>query len=406
MSPTVLSNLVDPRGHARAWLRFRCLEPLRYRLDVARGLLAPAPPRRILLVGDRAVYTSEQQFAPLLASRPALRQRLGVILHHQRLSDALERPAGFWRAYDAVGLKLGFRTAASEAVSIARTLRGRLGSRARLIYFDGDDDLGIQWPDLLPLVDLYVKKHCFRDRSEYARGRIGKSNLTDYVSRSFGVSFANDIIPRSEGVPADQIGKIVTSWNLALDDKIRELHAARPLPPATDAKDIGVVCRASAPKESWIYPLRAPVIEQIRHLEPEHRVLTPEERVSQDVYYQEMLRSRICVSPFGYGEICWRDFEAILCGCVLVKPDMSHVETEPDIFVPDVTYVPVRWDWADLAATLRELLAQPERCERLRVNALEVLRRALERDRIAEIFERLLKAAGLEAAPARRAATR
>ena len=42
-----------------------------------------------------------------------------------------------------------------------------------------------------------------------------------------------------------------------------------------------------------------------------------------------MRHSRICISPFGYGEICWRDFEAILCGCLVVKPDMSHVETNP-----------------------------------------------------------------------------
>jgi len=34
---------------------------------------------------------------------------------------------------------------------------------------------------------------------------------------------------------------------------------------------------------------------------------------------QQALRSgsKICISPFGYGEICWRDFEAIIFGCLL-----------------------------------------------------------------------------------------
>ena len=401
-----MSNLAEMRSRARAWLRFRCVEPFRYRADAARARLVDgrAPRHRMLLVGDRAVYTSEQQFAPLLGSRAELRSQLGVVLHHQRLADVLPQPQGFWHAFDAVGLKLGFRTSAAEAARTVQEIRTRLSPRAKLIYFDGDDDLGVQWPSVLPCVDLYVKKHCFRDRSEYTRRRVGKSNLTDYVARSFGVSFAGDIIPSSDAVPADQIEKVVCGWNLALDDKIRELHAARRAAPAGAARDIAVVCRASAPRDSWIHPLRASTIPEIRRLEPEHRVLTPQERVSQDVYYQEMLRSRICVSPFGYGEICWRDFEAILCGCVLVKPDMSHVETEPDIFVPDVTYVPVRWDYADLAAKLRELLAQPERCERLRAGALDVLRGYLERNGIVGSFLRILRHAGLESATFRPAA--
>jgi hypothetical protein len=401
-----MSNLAELRSRVRDWLRFRWLEPLRYHADVAGRVLTrrAAPVHRVLLIGDRSVYTSEQQFTALLAHRAALRSQLGVALHYQRLGDALARGDRFWLGFDLIGLKLGFRTSAAEAARTVRALRAKLAPHARLVYFDGDDDLGVLWPELLPDLDLYAKKHCFRDRSEYGKRRIGKTNLTDYVARTFGTSFADDIIPTSEAVAADQIYKIVPSWNLALDDKIRDLHAAHPAVPPAASKDIAVVCRASAARDSWIYPLRGAVIPEIRKLEPEHRVLTPEERVSQDVYYQEMLRSRICVSPFGYGEICWRDFEAILCGCVLVKPDMSHVETEPDIFVPDVTYVPVRWDYADLTATLSELLAQPERCERLRTCARDALARYLERDGIVASFGRILRGVGLDGARGRPAA--
>jgi hypothetical protein len=395
-----MSTLADLCSRARTRLRFRCVEPLRYRTDVARAFVAArrAPRHRVLLISDRAEYTSEQQFAPLLGGRSVLRSQLGVVLQHQRLADVMARPARFWQAYDVVVLKLGFRTSAGEAEQTVHRIRRSLTSSAKVVYFDGDDDLGVQWPDLLPLVDLYVKKHCFRDRSEYAKSRIGKSNLTDYVARNFAISFANDIIPASAAVRLDQIGKIVSGWNIALDDKIRQLHAAHPVPPPTASRGIAVVCRTSVPRD-WIYPLRSAVIPEIRLLAPEHRVLVPEERVPQNVYYQEMLDSRICVSPFGYGEICWRDFEAILCGCVLVKPDMSHIETEPNVFVPDVTYVPVRWDFSDLGAKLKDLLAQPERCERLRANALEVLRHSFERDAIVRSFRCILRDVGLESAP-------
>ena len=45
-----------------------------------------------------------------------------------------------------------------------------------------------------------------------------------------------------------------------------------------------------------------------------------------------VLRStKVVVSPWGYGEWCWRDFEAIRAGCVLMKP-RCDVVTAPDVY--------------------------------------------------------------------------
>jgi hypothetical protein len=384
-------------GNVRAFLaksfRFRFIEPIRYGAELVRTcFVGDARPLRLLLLSDQASYTSEQQFAPLLAQRRAIRERLGVVFHRQLVSDALLLPKRALLHYDVVGLKLGFRTPASEAARIARFIKEGLAAHAKMVYFDGDDDLGVQWPHVLSAVDLYVKKHCFRDRNEYRRARIGKTNLTDYVARTFGTSFAQDLVPSSEPLDATQLGKIVAAWNIGLDEPIRRLHARHPTLPPASSKDVDVVCRATVNPRSWLYPLRSGIISKIASLADAYRVLTPDQRVTQDVYYQEMLRSRICVSPFGYGEICWRDFEAVLCGCVLVKPDMSHVQTEPDIFVPGETYVPVRWDYADLVPTLQGLLAQPERCERLRANAFRALSTYLAQGRVLDAFQRILNA--------------
>ncbi|MDG2257360.1 MAG: glycosyltransferase [Paracoccaceae bacterium] len=94
--------------------------------------------------------------------------------------------------------------------------------------------------------------------------------------------------------------------------------------------------------------MRNAAVTALIALQKKFRVEAPTDRVSQQDYYHEMLASRFIVSPFGFGELCWRDFESILCGSVLVKPDMSHVETWPDMFVAGETYVPVKWDFSDL----------------------------------------------------------
>ena len=69
-----------------------------------------------------------------------------------------------------------------------------------------------------------------------------------------------------------------------------------------------------------------------------------------------MKRSKIGLSPFGMGELCYRDLELIQHGCLLIKPDMNKVITEPDFFKPMETYIPVKPDWSDLNETIENVL--------------------------------------------------
>lgn len=380
------------RHQLKRSLRFGLVEPARHLVDHAIASLTSTSVTRLCVISDDQVYTSEQQLAPLDTHRSALRTELGVVFGRTLVRDALGMSPSELGRFDALLLKLSYRTPAAEALRLVRTLRERAGTRVRLVYLDGDDDLCVQWPELLEHLDLYVKKQVFRDRTEYERPRVGKTNLTDYVARTFGVSFEHDPIPSSRGVSRQHLHKIIPGWNVALDEKIRALHRVAP---TLVERDVDVICRASVAPNVWIHPLRAPVAPILERLAPEHRVLTPAARVSQDAYYREMRRSRICVSPFGYGELCWRDFEAILSGCLLVKPDVGHLETEPDVFLPLETYVPVRWDFADLEEVLRHYLAHPEERERICRRARSVLD-DYEHGGFVRTLARVLRAAGID----------
>jgi hypothetical protein len=94
--------------------------------------------------------------------------------------------------------------------------------------------------------------------------------------------------------------------------------------------------------------------------------------ISQSVFMDELRQSRICFSPFGYGELCWRDVEAIAAGAVLLKPDMSHLRSTPDLYRDDETYVACRWDFADLKDKVAALLADEDRQHRIATQARAV----------------------------------
>lgn len=53
------------------------------------------------------------------------------------------------------------------------------------------------------------------------------------------------------------------------------------------------------------------------------------------------------LSPFGWGEICYRDFEASLGGNLLLKPSMDHIDTWPNIYTEDC-YLKLDWDFSNL----------------------------------------------------------
>ena len=73
-------------------------------------------------------------------------------------------------------------------------------------------------------------------------------------------------------------------------------------------------------------------------------------------FRNELANSKILPSPFGWGELGIRDYEAFIFGALLLKPDISHMETWPSIFVENKTYKPFKWNFSDLEKIINELL--------------------------------------------------
>ena len=88
------------------------------------------------------------------------------------------------------------------------------------------------------------------------------------------------------------------------------------------------------------------------------------ERLNGDEYLRKMYQCKIILAPFGFGEITPRDLEAAMFGCVLIKPDMSHVETLPDIYIPYETYVPCKHDFSDINEKIDYVLSDYKNIQR------------------------------------------
>ena len=79
-------------------------------------------------------------------------------------------------------------------------------------------------------------------------------------------------------------------------------------------------------------------------------------KVPESEYGRRLLNSKIIIAPFGAGEMAPRDIESAVCGAVLIKPDMSHIETMPNPFIANETYIPCKHDFSDLEEKVEQIL--------------------------------------------------
>lgn len=73
-------------------------------------------------------------------------------------------------------------------------------------------------------------------------------------------------------------------------------------------------------------------------------------------YWQELRNAKVLLSPFGWGEICHRDFEGFLSGCLVIKPKMDHMNTWPPLYQAGETMLAVDWDMNGLENKIKNII--------------------------------------------------
>ncbi|MBZ0217708.1 MAG: hypothetical protein K8F25_14210 [Fimbriimonadaceae bacterium] len=236
----------------------------------------------------------------------------------------------------------------------------------RLVYADIGDSTGWLQSRVLPVVDVYWKSLLLRDRSLYLKPMYGHRIYTDYYHQVDGVS-DNDPIWSSPIDDVRQLVKLRLSWNSGLADytwlgpyrmAAYERFSIAPLlrvpeefrpPSVTRPNDLH--CRMGMRHS------RDTVSHQRRKIAQRLAGRMPTNKISRRHYLKELERSKLVISPFGFGEITLKDFETMLAGALLLKPDMSHVDTWPQFFCVNETMVSHAWDLGDFETTIDHVLS-------------------------------------------------
>jgi len=136
------------------------------------------------------------------------------------------------------------------------------------------------------------------------------------------------------------INKLVLGFNVGISEKIfRCVEYTKDKGWNNKLTDVCFVGGITGGLGSGIYPLehRKLCIRKMQSLNGVCSLIltVPNQPISYYKYLNYYLGSKVSVSPWGFGEVCFRDFEALLCGCILIKPRTDFLRTYPDIYSED-----------------------------------------------------------------------
>jgi hypothetical protein len=168
-----------------------------------------------------------------------------------------------------------------------------------------------------------------------------------------------------------------------------EALASRPLDPGAD-RPIDVCCAGTVYYDSPAVThhrhqalAKLGELRDLRVLLGRGRVFTPE--CHADVLWH----SRICVSPWGWGETTIRDYEAIFAGCIVIKPRTDFISCRPCL--DERHYVPCAVDFSDLCAVVERVLSRWHDYAEARVANRERFVAARNPAAMADLFARLIR---------------
>ncbi|MCC7145284.1 MAG: glycosyltransferase family 1 protein [Phycisphaeraceae bacterium] len=317
---------------------------------------------RLQLIGRGKYGPEGAQLEGFSMYRRALRQRLGLTISRQ---DALELPDVEQTLRDAAAdvavVMVSWREKAPDLINMFQRVRAARPG-LKLVFLDYYAQTSTPHFGVMPYVDVYVKRQLLANPAAYQRDLAGGFIFTDYLVRQRGYEIGSWHF--GSRFDPSQRHKLVLGWNLGVQKLYRMLlwwdrwaglsWRRRPLD----------VCGRFTPPSAgqnheWYEQYRKEAEILLRPLADSYQI-SASERLSKRAYFHELRHSKIVVSPFGWGELCFRDYEAICCGALLLKPSMSHLRTSPDIFSDETCYVPLKWDLSDMGEKCDYYLKHPD----------------------------------------------
>jgi len=335
------------------------------RLSSVNSLHELSASTNTLVVGFRHELSSTQIYPfyfyrDILKNKHGMRfQEINIELLNTKASSPLRGSANVKRIYFQHSFMMSNEDVVKHLELLANTF-----PQAKIAFLDWFGPLHIRYANSVdPYIDLYIKKQTFTDFSDYNNPTVGDTNLSDYYAKRHQI----DLPHMTFSAPPGFENKMRLSPNFYFSPQMVDLFMGDF--PADNNRQIDLHARIASKGDAWYQAMRGESVEAVKNLSG--LKIAFEGRVKRHKFFSELRSSKVVFSPFGYGEVCWRDYEAYATGALLIKPNMNHLKTSDDSFINDQTYIAVNWDLSDFEEKVNLFLKDKDRREKIARNAFE-----------------------------------
>jgi hypothetical protein len=263
-----------------------------------------------------------------------------------------------------------------------------------LIWFDLTDSAGTTQFEVLPYVKKYIKGQLYKNRDLYRKNLFRNRYFSDYYQKSFKIE--KDIKFNFCKLEANYDQKVILGWNLGVGnffdiinysnfDKLiclskfiflknkKKLFDYSLRNRKVDIKKFDLFFRLSnriRNKKKSIHYQRQYVGD---FLNKKYDLDIFKNKMNHKNYLINLMNSKISVGCFGWGEICYREFEATRMGTAFVYPNIQYIETWPNIFVDGKTYKSYELDFSNLQESIDFLLDNKSSRDEMVYNSQKIL---------------------------------
>lgn len=245
----------------------------------------------------------------------------------------------------------------------------------KLIFCDTGDSSGWIQTKVFKYIDKYWKLQILKNKKLYLKKFYDGRIYTDYyyklVKKNDYPNISEEIEEWSEPLLKENLDKIEACWNTSLADYslmsffvglFYKKYLNR-IFIKDSFLDISFVNKLK--KNNMMFNFntnysRTFIAYQRKELNKLFK-LENNNRLNKFSYYKKLSDSKICISPFGWGEIAYRDYETFLNQSILLKPNMDHLETWPTLYIRDKTYLDFNWSLTNIREVYEKILDNYEK---------------------------------------------
>ena len=254
----------------------------------------------------------------------------------------------------------------------------------KLIWFDAADSSGSSDFSIISYVDVFLKKQVLKDKKYYSEQPF-KNDLRIWMNTSLNE------IPETpfDPCPVEHMNKIRVGWNIGLNDyryfgyKMSRLSNylsyrlySTSYKEVTKERFFDLTFRGTLPQEGNNINRVSFQRNNILKILPQLNMkIASGTSIPKAKYLKELRNSKLSISPYGWGEICYRDFESFISGALLIKPSMEHLITYPNLYRAHETYIPISWDLSDLEEKLDHLNSNYYQYQQIAINGQELYKK-------------------------------